>query len=151
MPRILVVDDDAKFRKMISDILETRGYTVTGVENGEQAISTSDEEFFNLALIDINLPDMAGIDLLTKLRKTEPEIIKIIVTGHASLDNSIEAANKGVDGYVVKPFDPKKLIALIEEKLSKQTQVVQFDDRKVAQFMESRGSWMSTVSAPKKR
>ena len=120
-------------------------------ESGKEAVEASYEEFFNLALIDIHLPDMKGLELLTKLRKTEPEIIKIIITGQASLDTAIEATNKGADGYVVKPFEPKKLLEMIKLKLSKQRQKVEFDEQKVAEYIESRHEWMSTVGAQKRR
>jgi DNA-binding response OmpR family regulator len=67
------------------------------------------------------------------------------------LDNSIEAANKGVDGYVVKPFDPKKLLSMIDAQLKKQRQKVEFDDEKVAEFIESRHQWMSTCRVQKRK
>ena len=148
---ILVVDDDEKFRRLVSEILEHSGYSVKCFENGKQAIDASNEEMFNIALIDIHLPDMEGTELLTKLRKTEPEMIKIIITGHASLDNSIEAANKGVDGYVLKPFDPKKLLVLIETQLKKQRQRIEFDDEKVAEYIESRHEWMTASKIQKRK
>ncbi len=148
---ILVVDDEEKFRWLVSEILGHAGYSVKCFENGKQAIDASYEELFNLALIDIHLPDMEGTELLTKLRKTEPEMIKIIITGHASLDNSIEATNKGVDGYVLKPFDPKKLLVMIETQLKKQRQKVEFDDEKLAEYIESRHEWMHTLSAQKRK
>jgi DNA-binding NtrC family response regulator len=94
---------------------------------------------------------MKGLELLTKLRKTEPEMIKIIITGEASLDTAIEATNKDADGYVVKPFEPKKLLEMIKLKLSKQRQKVEFDEQKVAEYIESRHEWMSTVGAQKRR
>ena len=87
---------------------------------------------------------MEGTELLTKLRKTEPEMIKIIITGNATLDNSIDAANKGVDGFIVKPFDPKKLIRLIESKLKEQQEKMQFDEKKVAEYIELRHEWMAS-------
>ena len=148
---ILVVDDDEKFRLLVSEILGRAGYSVKCFENGKQAIDASNEELFNLALIDIHLPDMEGTALLTKLRKTEPEMIKIIVTGHASLENSIEAVNKGVDGYVLKPFDPKKLLVMIETQLKKQRQKVEFDGEKVSEFIESRYEWMSASGIQKRK
>ncbi len=134
---------------MLSEILEGKGYSVKCAENGKQAILASYEELFNLALIDIHLPDMEGTELLTKLRKTEPEMIKIIVTGHASLDNSIEATNRGVEGYVVKPFDPKKLITMIDTLLKKQRESIEFDEKKVAEYIESRHQWMSAARVKK--
>jgi DNA-binding NtrC family response regulator len=146
---ILVVDDEEGIRNMLSEILRGKGYSVKCAENGKQAILASYEELFNLALIDIHLPDMEGTELLNKLRKTEPEMIKIIVTGHASLDNSIEATNRGVEGYVVKPFDPKKLITMIETLLKKQRKSIEFDEKKVAEYIESRHQWMSTARVGK--
>jgi DNA-binding NtrC family response regulator len=145
MVNILVVDDDAEVRKCLSEILEEAGYSVKCVENGKDAIIASHEEFFNVALIDIQLPDMEGIELLGKLRKTEPELIKIMITGHASLNSSIDATNKGADGYVLKPFNPEKLLAFIEMHLKKQKEKVVFDEKKVAEYIETRNYWMSDV------
>jgi DNA-binding NtrC family response regulator len=143
LENILIVDDDVKIREMLSDILSDKGYSVTSVGRGKDAIAESFKQLFNLALIDIRLPDMEGTELLTKLRKSEPEIIKIIITGNATLDNSIDAANKGVDGFIVKPFDPKKLIKLIEGKLKEQREKMQFDEKKVAEYIELRHEWMA--------
>ena len=151
MSHVLLVDDDEALRNVLSNILQRAGYSVKSFESGKEAVEASYEEFFNLALIDIHLPDMKGLELLTKLRKTEPKIIKIIITGQASLDTAIEATNKGADGYVVKPFEPKKLLEMIKLKLSKQRQKVEFDEQKVAEYIESRHEWMSTVGAQKRR
>ncbi len=149
MENILIVDDDARIREMLSDILTDKGYSVKSVGTAEEAITESFEQFFNLALIDIRLPDMEGTELLTKLRKTEPEMIKIIITGNATIDNSINAANNGVDGFIVKPFDPKKLIKLIETKLTEQREKMQFDEKKVAEYIELRHEWMANTKFKK--
>ncbi len=143
---ILVVDDDEQMQTMLKEILEEQGFTVKCAGNGKQAIKASEEELFNLALIDIHLPDMEGTELLSKLRKTEPPIIKIIVTGHATLDNSIEAANRGVDGYFTKPFDAEKLIFMIRTQLKKQKKNLEFDEKKVAEYIHSRHQWMNAIS-----
>ena len=145
MENILIVDDDPQIQEMISDILTDKGYTVKAVAKAKDAIAESNKELYNLALVDIHLPDMEGTELLGKLRKTEPEMIKIIITGNATLDNSIEAANQGIDGFVVKPFDPKKLLKLIETKLKDQREQMQFDDKKVADYIEQRHQWMATT------
>ena len=145
MENILIVDDDPQIQEMISDILTDKGYTVKAVSKAKDAIAESNKELYNLALVDIHLPDMEGTELLGKLRKTEPEMIKIIITGNATLDNSIEAANQGIDGFVVKPFDPKKLLKLIETKLRDQREQMQFDDKKVADYIEQRHQWMATT------
>jgi len=146
---ILVVDDDQKMQELLSEILTDKGYQVTCVGTGKKAVAESFNHVFNLAFIDIRLPDMEGIELLDKLRKTEPEMIKIILTGNATLDNSIEAANKGIDGYVVKPFNPKKLINLIEAKLQEQRKKILFDEKKVAEYIELRHEWMTNANLKK--
>ena len=150
MENILIVDDDVKIREMLSNILTDKGYTVKSVGTGKEAVRESFKQLFNLALIDIRLPDMQGTELLTKLRKAEPETIKIIITGNATLDNSIDAANKGVDGFIVKPLDPKKLTKLIENKLKEQEEKMRFDEKKVAEYIESRHEWMATSKFRKK-
>lgn len=149
MENILVVDDDQKMQKMLTEILADKGYSVTSVGTGKKAVDESFKQLYNLALIDIHLPDMEGTELLSKLRKSEPEMIKIIITGNATLDNSIEAANKGIDGYIVKPFDPKKLASLIESKLKEQRKKIQFDEKKVAEYIELRHEWMANASLKK--
>jgi DNA-binding NtrC family response regulator len=143
LENILIVDDDEKIQEMLTNILTDKGYAVKTVGRGKEAINESYKQLFNLALIDIILPDMEGTELLTKLRKSEPEMIKIIITGNATLDNSISAANKGVDGFIVKPFDPKKLLKLIESKLKEQREKMQFNEKKVAEYIELRHEWMA--------
>jgi DNA-binding NtrC family response regulator len=83
--RIIVVDDDEGIRKTLATILEEIGYVVDTVENGKEAIERSNAEFYNLALIDIRLPDMEGTKLLTAMKETTPEMIKIIMTGYPSI------------------------------------------------------------------
>jgi len=114
---ILVVDDDSEVRKMLSSILGNEGYSVETVENGKQAIRTSERLPFDLALIDIRLPDLEGTDLLNKLKDKQPNMVKIIITGFPSLENAIRAINEGADGYVLKPFDVAKLLKTIRKHL----------------------------------
>jgi len=135
---ILVVDDDAAIRKTLSRILEKEGYWVETVESGEKAIEVSNKRFFNVALIDVRLPDMEGTKLLENLKKTVPKMVKIIVTGYPSLQNAIEAVNKGADGYVLKPFDAGGLLAMIEKYLQRQRESMKYSDEKVVEYLETR-------------
>jgi DNA-binding NtrC family response regulator len=135
---VLVVDDDAGIRKTLSKILEKEGYLVETVENGMEAIKASNKRFFNVALIDIRLPDIEGTRLLERLKEHEPKMVKIIITGYASLQNAIEAVNKGADGYVLKPFDATELLAMIEKHLEKQRESMEYGEKKVTEFIETR-------------
>lgn len=114
---VLVVDDDAGVRKVLSSILSEKGYLVVTVENGKQALKATEKEYFDVALIDIELPDIKGIELLRKLKERQPEIVKIIVTGFPSLENAVKSINEGADGYVLKPFDVAELLGTIRRHL----------------------------------
>jgi DNA-binding NtrC family response regulator len=135
---ILVVDDDAAIRRTLSKILEKEGYLVETVESGGKAIEVSNERFFNAALIDIRLLDMEGTKLLEKLKETVPKMVKIIVTGYPSLQNAIEAVNKGADGYVLKPFDVGELLAIIEKHLKRQKENMKYSEKKVTEYIKTR-------------
>jgi len=137
--RILVIDDDESIREPMKKILELEGYQVDTAKNGAEAIEQSKMNFYNLALIDIRLPDMEGTELLTAMRDTVPSMVKIILTGYPSVNNAIDAVNKGADGYVTKPVtDIDSFLQKIKEHLKKQEEMEQFSETKIADFVQSR-------------
>src|SRR4030043_1311208 len=136
--RILIVDDDENIRKVLETILEDEGYTVESAETAKKGIEKSEKFFFNLALIDVRLPDMEGIELLSKMRVTKPKMRKIIITGYPTLQNAISAGNKGADAYVMKPFEVEKILETIREQLEKQMEERSFCEEKVVEFIETR-------------
>jgi len=136
--RIIVVDDDEGIRKTLATILEEIGYVVDTVENGKEAIERSNAEFYNLALIDIRLPDMEGTKLLTAMKETTPEMIKIIMTGYPSLQNAVEAVNKGADAYILKPLNIDSVLNTIKEHLTKQQEARKYSEEKVTEFIKTR-------------
>lgn len=136
--RILVVDDDLSIRRTVSIILAQAGYMVDTAANGEEAIAKSGAIFYNLALIDYRLPDMAGTKLLTLLRDTVPRMMKVILTGFPMLDNAVDAINRGVDGYLTKPVHTEQLVKTITELLKKQRKEQEFAEQKVVQYINSR-------------
>ena len=136
--RILVADDDESIRKILAVILEDRGYTVDTAKNGKQAIELSKNNFYNLALIDIRLPDIEGTRLLSSLRETVPRMRKVIITGFPSMQNAVEALNKGADAYVTKPFEMEKILKTIKDQLKKQQEEKKFSQDKVTEFIQTR-------------
>jgi DNA-binding NtrC family response regulator len=143
--RILIVDDDENIRKVLQAILEDEGYKVETAETAKKGIERSEKAFYNLALIDVRLPDMEGIELLSKLRGTKPKMRKIIVTGYPTLQNAVSAVNKGADAYVVKPFDVEKILQTIREHLKKQEEEKSFSEEKVVEFIETRIKALETT------
>jgi two-component system response regulator PilR (NtrC family) len=136
--RILIVDDDENIRKVLSTILEDEGYIVELADTAKKGIEKAEHEFYNLALIDIRLPDMEGIELLAKMRETKPKMRKIIVTGYPTLQNAVAAVNKGADAYIMKPFDVEKMLQTIKEQLNTQNEEKCYCERKVVEFIETR-------------
>jgi DNA-binding response OmpR family regulator len=114
---ILVVDDDKSILRTFSRILQKGGYEVAVAETGKEALEKAETGRYDLALVDIRLPDMDGIDLLNKMQKTMRETIKIMITGFPSLENGVKVLDGGADAYLVKPVRPEELLMLIEEKL----------------------------------
>lgn len=143
--RILVVDDDESIRKTIAAILEEKGYIVDTAENGKEAIEKSNANFYNLALIDIRLPDMEGTKLLTEMKETSPKMIKIIVTGYPSLQNAITTVNRGADGYLLKPVNIDSLLETIKRHLTKQEEAKKYSEEKVAEFIRTQVKELETV------
>jgi DNA-binding NtrC family response regulator len=136
--RILIVDDDQSVRKVLTTILEDEGYTVESVGTAKKAIERARRKCYNLALIDIRLPDIEGIELLTKMRGTTPKMRKVIITGYPTLQNAVEAVNRGADAYILKPFDMRNVLRTIEEELKKQQEEKRYSQEKVAEFIETR-------------
>ena len=136
--RILIVDDDESVRKTFSIILEANGYVVDTAESGKEAIEKSNKAFYNVALIDIRLPDMEGTKLLTAMKDTMPKMVKIIVTGYPALQNAVEAVNNGANAYVLKPPKMNDLLATIKEQIRKQREERSFSEEKIASFIQQR-------------
>ena len=117
--KILIVDDEAGTRETLQDILMQEGYKTATAQTGKEAIEACQKETFDVAIIDIKLPDMDGTSLLDTLKKFDPNLVRIIITGYPSLENAVQSINSGADGYIVKPFKPQKLLEQIKERLER--------------------------------
>jgi len=136
--KILVVDDDESIRKVLTTILEEEGYAVDTANNAKEAIKKSKSKFYNLAIIDIKLPDITGVKLLTKMCDTTPKMRRIIITGYPTLQNAIVALNKGAHAYIRKPFNIGIILKIIKEQLRKQEEEREYNQKKVTEFIETR-------------
>ena len=112
---ILVVDDDQEIRKTLASILEDENYLVETVENGKKAIHMCEKTPFDVALIDIQLPDMTGTELLHILKEMQPKMVRIIITGHPSVENAAKSVNEKADAYIMKPFVIPELLGMIKK------------------------------------
>jgi PAS domain S-box-containing protein len=118
-PTILIVDDDPKFRKTLSDILRAKGYRAIAAAKGKTALDRVKEEMPAVALIGLKLPDMDGLKVMREIKKRSPDTECIVLTGHASQASVIEAVNLGAYGYMQKPYDMEQLVATIRRAIEK--------------------------------
>ncbi len=144
--RILIVDDDPSIRKVLAAILAEKGYNVETADTGKKGIAKSKTKFYNLALIDIRLPDMEGTRLLTQMNRTEPKTAKVIITGYPSLQNAVEALNNGADAYIIKPLDIDHALFVIENLLKKQRESLKMTQEKIVEYIETRAKQLEQES-----
>ena len=126
-------------------ILEDEGYLVDTAVNGSEAIQKTQETAFNVALLDIRLPDMEGVELLRLIKDGVPRTRKIMVTGYPSMQNAIAALNKNADAYLIKPVDIENLLATVKNQLQLQESEREFSEEKVSAFIESRAKELPII------
>lgn len=103
--KILVVDDDRMGGIMLQEFLEREGYEAVAVESGELALGEFKKSIFDLALVDLMMPGMNGMELLVELKALKPDLPVIILTAHNEIASYIKAKELGAFEYVVKPVD----------------------------------------------
>ncbi|MGD0781655.1 MAG: response regulator, partial [Candidatus Aminicenantales bacterium] len=106
---ILVVDDEANVRRVLSVALETDGHRVVGVGNVADALAENSRQSFDLAFIDLRLGTDDGLDLIPALLAAAPWIKVIVITAYASIDTAVEAMRRGAADYIPKPFTPAQI------------------------------------------
>lgn len=118
--KILIIDDDKDIRDIFEEVLRRNGYThIATAGSGEGALSKLSSTFYNITLIDLNLPDINGMDLISKVRTIWPESEFIIVTGYGTLDSAIKSLQFDVSGYLEKPINSDKLLRTVEQVAEK--------------------------------
>lgn len=148
--KILIVEDDPIITALISRVLGPLGHSVTTARTGKDALAKIQASYYDLALLDIGLPDMLGTDLLKKTRKANNDMIIIMITGNPSHDSSIDSINNDADGYIVKPISNEDLIAIVERKLRKREESNTLSDEMVSEYLKNRLSRLALEKADNK-
>lgn len=112
--KILVVDDEGKVREYFSEFLNHEGFEVDTAPNGEVALKMIEEEFYDIALIDLNMPKIDGMTVLKYLTENSPDTIGIILTGYATIKNAVEAMKSGAYDYLAKPVKMEEVLMVIK-------------------------------------
>jgi DNA-binding NtrC family response regulator len=117
---IMIVDDEEIVRDSLTGWLQEDGYEVESAESGMKALELLPSKEWNLAMVDLKMPGMDGIQLMDEIKKTRPDMIIIIMTAYATVDTAVKAMKKGAYDYIVKPFNPEDLSLTIRKIIEHQ-------------------------------
>ncbi len=120
--KILIVDDELIMRESLSGWLERDGHSVTTASSGEEAMERLQQTRFDILLVDIKMEGMSGLQLLSKVKESDPDVAVVMITAYGSIPTAIEAMKNGAYDYMLKPFDPNELGMLIEKIIHHQEQ-----------------------------
>ncbi|WP_085677772.1 MULTISPECIES: sigma-54 dependent transcriptional regulator [unclassified Pseudomonas] len=112
--KVLLVEDDRVLRQALGDTLEIGGFAFDAVGSAEEALQAVEGEAYSLVVSDVNMPGMDGHQLLAQLRRHQPQLPVLLMTAHAAVERAVEAMRQGAADYLVKPFEPKALLSLVE-------------------------------------
>ena len=113
--KLLMVDDEVKFLESIAKRLALKGFEVIATSNGEEAIASAENDLFDVAVVDFQMPGMDGAQVLKALKERHQYLEIIMLTGHATVDSAVECTRLGAFKYLEKPYDFEKLVEVIKE------------------------------------
>jgi len=131
MLNVLIIDDEANIRKLLTVCLESRGHQVTAVSNGKDARAEADRQVFDLVFVDLRLGTENGLDLISPILGACPWIKIVVITAYASIDTAVEAMRRGATDYIPKPFTPEQ-VQLVTDRVA----TVRGMERRIATLQE---------------
>ena len=118
-PSILIVDDEPEVRESLEELLGSEGYSLDSARTAEEGLKCLDDHLYDLALVDVNLPDGSGLDVLKSLKRESPDTGVIMITAYDSSQTAFQASKEGAESYVTKPWDNDKLLLEVRNLLDK--------------------------------
>jgi DNA-binding NtrC family response regulator len=150
--RVLIIDDDESIRLACRQALESAGFGWTSAENGSRALDVIRQESFDVALLDLEMPGLPGMEVLKKLKEGSPNTAVIMITGRAAIDSAVEAIKLGAFDYLPKPFTSETLLRLVERAATAVVRVLEnacigqeLDRKMLSQALIGRSESMSRV------
>lgn len=138
--KVLLVDDEEEFTRILSERMETRGLKVVTAKTGPAALEKAKEEKFDAIVLDMFMPEMDGIETLKRLLEINPDLQIIMLTGQATMEKGVEAVKLGAMDFLEKPADMDKLLARINEaKAKKMVLVEKRTEQKIKGILKSKG------------
>lgn len=155
MSKLLIVEDDVAFCTMLKTFLQKKGYEVSTSFSGNEAVLQIQEHTFDIVLTDVRLPDRDGITLLDDIRVKNPKTQVVIMTGYAEINMAVNAIKQGAFDYVSKPFNPDKILQIIENALKVDTKESEFSEsktpKKEEKIAQANNSFVKGISDASKK
>ncbi|BDQ37130.1 response regulator [Pseudodesulfovibrio nedwellii] len=138
--KVLLIDDEVEFLEALSERMELRGMNVTTAETAGNAVTALDNNEYDAIVLDLQMPDMNGIDMLKVIKKSHPEMQVILLTGQATLEAGIQAMKLGAMDFMEKPADIESLTEKIRKAQAKKMVIVEKKTAdKVNDILKSKG------------
>jgi DNA-binding response OmpR family regulator len=144
--KLLIVDDEKAMRVSLAEIFTLRGAQVATAADGREAVELLNQRDFDLMLLDLKMPGMSGIQVLEVAQKVRPGTVVILLTAHATLDSAISAMRRGAHDYLLKPCEPRALVAGVERGLAKRAEFLRRQN--LVGLMEQTVSALKTDDKP---
>ena len=138
--RVLVVDDEPVLLKALEALLARKGYQVTALDSPIAATQKLAQEDFDVALLDVKMPDLSGLELLTAVKHRRPEVEVIMMTGHATVETALSAVKAGAYDYLTKPFEDVELVARAVAKAAERKHLFDRNRQLETQLREREGT-----------
>ena len=117
---ILVVDDDPDIREVLKDRLESLGYNVFAGASGVEALELLEKQNPQIVLMDIEMPEMSGLEALKEIRKRQIDITVVMITAHGTIERAVEAIRQGAYDFIPKPFEPDHIALIVQRALERE-------------------------------
>ncbi len=138
--KVLLIDDEVEFLENLSERMRLRGMNVTTASSGKEAVESIDAEGYDAIVLDLQMPGMDGIEVLRHIRKVNPNMQVILLTGHATLEKGVEAIKLGAMDFMEKPADIDVLTEKIKKAQAKKMVLVETEtEAKVKDIIGSKG------------
>jgi two-component system NtrC family response regulator len=121
--RVLLVDDEETLLEYLSKRLLKHGFTVKATFSGEEALESAKDQHYDVAVVDLKMPEMDGVETQKRLKEIQPFLQCIVLTGHGSVETALESGHQDAFQYLLKPVDYDNLVAVIEQAFEKKTEV----------------------------
>jgi two-component system sensor histidine kinase/response regulator len=143
--RILVIDDEKVIRDSCTRIFSSEGYEVRSAENGDRGLELFREFHPDLVLVDLKMPGKSGTEVLKDIEKVEPNVVKIVITGYATVSSAVDSMKKGAYDFIPKPYTPDEILLIVSRGLERRRLLLEAEVLR-AEREKTRGNMISLVS-----